>query len=241
VRRIRLTTGPTALFLALFVAALIVFMPLRLALGWFGFGDQGLTARSVSGTIWGGRLTQARFGDLGIGDLSAGLSPWPLFVGRARVDLAAREGSVGPRLTGAVGVTRHSFGVDDLTASLPTGRIFAPLPVTALDLEEASARFTDGACERAEGRVRATLSGDVSGIAVPPTLSGTMRCDGEALLIPLASAAGTEGSTVRLFQDGRYRADLTLNPSDPAAGEKLRLAGFGQTGQGWQLSIDGRF
>ena len=50
-RRIRLKTGPNALFLAMFVVALIVFLPLRLALGWFGLAEQGLTARSVSGGI----------------------------------------------------------------------------------------------------------------------------------------------------------------------------------------------
>ena len=86
-RRIRLTTGPGALFLAFFVAALIAFLPLRLALGWFGLAEQGMTAREVTGSIWAGELREARFGQVALGDLSAGVSPLPLLVGRARVDL----------------------------------------------------------------------------------------------------------------------------------------------------------
>ncbi|WP_066777955.1 type II secretion system protein N [Sphingomonas sp. CCH5-D11] len=242
-RRIRLATGPSALFLALFVAALIIFLPLRLALGWFGLAAQGMTAREVTGSIWAGELREASFGRIALGDLSAGVSPVQLFVGRARVNLEglADAPEAASRLTGAIGVSRHSFGIDDLTASLPVGGTFRPVPVTLLDLQDVSVRFRGDTCEQAEGRVRATMGSEIGGIAVPAALNGNARCDAGALLLPLVSAAGNEGSTIRIWPDGRYRAELTLQPSDPASGTKLQAIGFIQTQRGMELAIEGRF
>lgn len=242
-RRIRLANGPQTLFLAFFAAALLVFLPLRLALGWFGLAGQGMTAREVTGSIWAGELREAAFGRIALGDLSAGVSPLKLPLGTARVDLKGRESAAGatPRLAGAVEISRYSFGLDDLTASLPVGTAFRPVPVTLLDLEDVTVRFRGSNCEEAEGRVRATMSGDIGGLAVPASLNGTARCDGGALLLPLVSAAGNEGSTIRLWPDGRYRAELTLQPPEPAAIARLQASGFIQTDRGMELAIEGRF
>lgn len=238
-RHLRFRTTPNALFLGLFAIALVAFLPLRLALGWFGLAEQGMSAREVRGSVWAGELREATFGRIALGDLSAGLSPVPLLVGRARVDL--NGGDSAARLSGAVGITRHSFALDDITASLPVGSTFRPVPVTLLDLQDVSVRFRGEICEEAEGRVRATLSGEIGGLAVPASLNGSARCDAGALLLPLVSAAGNEGSTIRLWPDGRYRAELTLQPPDPAAATRLQASGFIQTQRGWELAIDGRF
>lgn len=238
-RRIRLRTGRTALIGAVVVAGLLVFLPMRLAMGWLGLGEQGLSARRVSGTVWGGRLTGARFGDLALGDLRAGLSPLPLLLGRATVHL--RGPGEQPALRGTLSVGRHLLGVDDLTAALPTGRVFAPLPVAGLALEGLSVRFRDGSCEAAAGRVRADVTGDLGGVTLPPSLSGDVRCEGAALLVPLTSQAGSEGVTLRVTGDGRYRAQLSIRPSDPLAGQRLERAGFVSGPDGYGLSVEGRF
>ena len=102
-------------------------------------------------------------------------------------------------------------------------------------------RFRGEICEEAEGRVRAAMAGDIGGLVMPASLNGTARCDGGALLLPLVSAAGNEGSTIRLWPDGRYRAELTLQPGDPAAAARLQAAGFVQTQSGMELAIEGRF
>ncbi|MEN2785140.1 type II secretion system protein N [Sphingomonas qilianensis] len=238
-RRIRLTTGPGLLFAAAFVMALLAFLPMRLVLGWIGVGEQGLTARAVEGSVWWGSLSEARFGDLAVGDLRAQLSPVQLLVGRARVTLDGRE-DVRP-LHGAIGISRHSIGLDDMTASLSAGTVFAPVPVTGIDLDDVSVRFQDGNCARAEGRVRATLSGDIGGIALSQGMSGTAKCDSGALLLPLASQSGTEAATIRLWQTGRFRAEISVQPSDPAAGAKLVLSGFRPTAAGYTLAVEGTF
>lgn len=237
-RRIRLRTGPTALFGAIFVVALIVFLPMRLMLGWIGLGDLGLSARQVSGSVWFGELTEAQAAGFALGDLAAHVSPIQLLVGRARVDVAG-EGDAS--LQGAVSLSRHSLGVDDVSASVAGGSAFAPLPVTSLDLDDVSARFKDGACDHAEGRIRATLAGAVGGVPLPQAMAGTARCDGNALLLPLASTAGTESLDLRLHPDGSYAADMTMRTADPALGTKLQLAGFQPSANGYLLSLQGRF
>ncbi|MES2056801.1 MAG: type II secretion system protein N [Pseudomonadota bacterium] len=238
-KRIRLTTGPTALFGAAFLIALIAFMPMRLVLGWFGLGETGLAARTVNGSVWWGSLSGAQFGDLDLGDLNARLSPVQLLVGRARVALDGRDAS--RPLRGAIGVSRHSMGLDDMTASLAAGNVFAPVPVSAINLDDVTVRFQDGTCQRAEGRVRATLNGDLAGIALTQGLSGTAKCDSGALLLPLASQSGTEAVALRLWATGRFRAELSVQPADPAAVPKLVLSGFQPGANGYTLAIEGRF
>ncbi len=222
------------LFVAMLAAALVLFLPMRMALGWFGLAEAGMTARAVRGSLWSGALDDARFGDIALGDLSARVLPLPLLIGHARIALA------GANVTGAVDVTRRKLGLRDVTASLPVGNAFAPVPVTRLDLDAVSVRFAGDACDSAEGRVRAVLAGNIADQALPATMSGVPRCDAGALLLPLTSPAG-EGSTIRIWRDGRYRADLVLNPSDPAQTARLQAFGFVRTQQGWQLAIEGRF
>lgn len=236
-RRIRLRTGPAALFGAIFVVALLAFLPMRLMLGWIGLGDLGLTAREVRGSVWFGELREAQAGGFALGDLAAHLSPVRLLLGRAHVEI---RGEGDRPLQGAVGISRHGIGVDDVSASLPGGGAL-PLPITTLDLDDVSARFENGGCRRADGRVRASLAGQIGGVPLPQALAGTARCDGNALLLPLASTAGTETLDLRLRADGSYTADLAMRTGDPKIGTKLQLAGFQLSQDGYLLSFQGRF
>ncbi|MBB6503978.1 general secretion pathway protein N [Sphingomonas endophytica] len=238
--RIPLTTGRRTLFLALFAAAMLAFLPLRLALGWSGLDGQGFAAREVTGSLWSGRLVEARFGDIALGDLDAGLSPFALLIGRARIALASESNDPAQRLAGVVEIGRNRAAVLDASGPLSPGNAFAPLPVSALNLDGVTVRFVDGACQAAEGRVRASLAGAFLGQPLPGALSGSARCDAGALLLPLASGAG-EGVNLRLWPDGRYRADLTLVPTDPVIAARLDGAGFAANGAARTFSIDGRF
>jgi general secretion pathway protein N len=238
---IRLRTGRVALFGAMLVAALLALLPMRLVLGAAGVGDVGLSARAAEGSVWAGRLRDTRAGGLDLGDLDAGVLPLGLLLGRARIALASPGQGAARTLSGAVMLSRHGAGVDALSASLPAAGLFPPLPVTQLDMEEVSVRFRDGGCERAEGRVRATLAGTIAGLPLASVMAGTARCDGRALLLPLASAAGTERADLRLQANGRYAADLVMRAPDPATAAKLAALGFTPAGGGYRLSIDGRF
>ena len=209
--KIRLPMGRTAFFLGAFAFALVALLPLRLAAGWFGFADRGLAARAATGSIWLGGLRDAQIGPVPVGDVSARLNVLPLLIGRARVSLG-REGEANP-FRGAATLSRHSFGIDDATGRLSVGALFAPLPVSALELDDVSFGFANGRCARAEGNVRATLAGQVNGVALPSGASGTVSCAGDAVVLPLVSQTGMERLVLRLYADGRHRADLDARPN----------------------------
>jgi general secretion pathway protein N len=206
--RIQLPMRRVALFLALLALALILFLPLRLALS-----SSGLTARETSGTIWSGRLKEARLGPAALGDLEARLAFLPLLAGRARLEVE-RDSAAPDRFVGAFGFGANRRSAESVTGVVPVEGMFGALPVASLELTDVTIRFRDDTCEEAEGLVRATLAGAQPGM--PTSLSGAARCDRGALLLPLASGAGDEGVTLRLFGDGRWSAELRL-PGAPVA------------------------
>lgn len=238
--KIRLDTRPAVLFGGLALLALIAFLPMRLVLGLVGLGEYGLSARAVTGPVWYGQLIEARIGDLPLGDIRARLSPFQLLIGRARLDLNGAPQGNRPALTGAITTSRYSFGVDDMTGPIPTGPAFAPLPINRLDLEAVSIRFDNGACATAQGRVKAQLSGAMAAMPLPQSMSGNVKCEGGALIVPLVSPAGTEAITLLIRGNGRYRATLDLQTTDPALAQKLGSIGFQPTGTGYRLSIEGQ-
>lgn len=239
--KLGLSTGRLAFFGAALVVALLASLPLRLALGAAGLGEAGLTARRVDGSVWGGSLAEASAAGLRLGDLAARLAPLDLLVARARVDLASRGEDPLHAFRGALAASRHALAADAVTATLPAAGLFQPLPVTALDLDEVTVRFRDGLCERAEGRVRATMAGEVAGLPLAGAMAGAARCDAGRLLLPLASLAGSERIDLRLTDDGRYDAALTVAAPDPATARKLAGFGFQQRPGGYRLTVQGRF
>ena len=59
--------------------------------------------------------------------------------------------------------------------------------------------------------------------------------------MPLASQAGTEGITLRIDGTGRYRAVLTLQPTDPIVQQRLESIGFVRGAGGYSQAIEGSF
>jgi general secretion pathway protein N len=226
-------------FLGAFLFALLALLPLRVAIGWFGLDERGLAAREAEGSLWLGTLDEAQFGAAALGDLTASLRTLPLLAGRARLDVERHEAA--RPLKGGVTATRHGFGIDDFSGVLEIGAGAMPLPIASVELGDVTARFADGLCRHGEGLVKASLSGDFGGMALPEGLSGNARCDGGALLLPLASRSGTEKLNLRLFEDGRYRAQLVVRVADPTMGPRLQAVGFAPSAGGYAFSIEGRF
>ena len=239
--RIGLKTRPAVLFGAMLIIALIALMPLRAVLGMLDRED-GLSAREVAGPVWWGGLGEARIGNLAIGDVSAGVAPLDLLLGRARVDVRGREGAANEALRGALTFTRSTSGIDGVMAHLPAGDVFGPLPITAFDLDDVSVRFQDESCARAEGRVTVTIASAMAPqLNLPQQMRGNVRCTAGALDMPLTSAAGTESLALLIRPNGHYNALLTVRPSDPAAGAALTAAGFQPSGNGYRLAVQGSF
>src|SRR3954469_9080575 len=112
--RIRLPLKRTIFFLAAFAFAVIALIPLRVAIGWFG--AEGLAAREAEGSIWLGMLKEAQMGPVALGDVRARLNVRPVVIGRAGVFLSHDEPD--GHFQGAVSVSRHSFGIEDMTGQV---------------------------------------------------------------------------------------------------------------------------
>lgn len=207
---VRLRWWRELFFLGALIFSLVALLPLRLALDWLGFEAMGLTARQAEGSVWLGALADARFGSVPVGDVATRLRALPLLLGRTRLDLAQD----GDGLRGALTLSRHGFGVDDVSGTLE-GPGIGDLPPSALDLADLSVRFGDGLCAAADGLVKARFGGELAGVPLAG-FSGEARCDGPALLLPLRSQSGADRLDVRLFADGRYRVEATLRPGGVA-------------------------
>ena len=185
-------------------------------------------------------MREAQFGPVLLGDVDARLNVLPLFLGRARLSLH-RDEAAGGALDGAILVTRHRFGIEDMTGQFRTGSLFGPLPIVSLDLSDVSVHFEDERCESAEGQVRATLAGDVAGLGLPGGLSGAVRCQNGAAMLPLAGQSGAEQLNLSVEGSGRWHAEVVLRPTDPVMIQRLTAAGFAPGANGYVRRIDGSF
>ena len=244
--RIRLPLGREVYFLVAFLLSAFALLPLRLAADWLRLGSMGVAARDAVGSVWGGAFRGAQYRETQLGDLSASLRALPLLAGRARIELDRRTRVLSDQpnrsdgLKAAVTVSRNSYGLSDATLRLALGPEFAPLPVTALDLSGVSARFVRGQCASAEGAVTIETSGAVAGLPLPTSMTGNARCDGAALLLPLAGATGAERLALRFTSDDRYRATLSVQPTDPVTSQRRAAARFAAAGGIYSLELEGR-
>jgi general secretion pathway protein N len=183
------------LFLALFVLALLAFLPLRLVLA-----GSGLAAREASGSIWSGTLKEARIGPAALGDVQARVRPLPLLTGSLRIGLA-RPSTAADRLSGTLVLSRNRRAIENATGLIPLETSLASFPATSVELADITVRFRDGQCDRAEGMVRANLAG---GSALPASLSATARCDRGALSLPFTVGGTGAKIELRVSGDGRW-------------------------------------
>ena len=228
---LRLPFGPRVALLLVALVALVATFPMRLALDALDLDARGLTAREVRGPVWGAQLAQVKVRDVMIGEVRAGLSPWSLLVGTARIRLTD-----GP-LTGSVYTGLRSFGVEGLNGALPSVAAMPPLPASALTLENVTIGFRDGVCDRAEGTARLAVA-PVAGIGIGE-MRATARCDGEAALLPFQADSGVATAEMRVLAAGRYSLTLTMMGADAQLTNALTAAGFRTSPTGLSMTVEG--
>lgn len=235
---LKLSRRARIILMLLVLFGLVLFMPMRIALGLAGLERVGVAARDVRGSIWSGRIDQLMLGTMPVGSVQAALSPVSLLMGRARIDIWRRQGSVDD-LAGALTVGLGRVGIDDVTGAVPLGRSFAPLPIGSLTMEDVTAYFSGDRCGHAEGRVRAQMAGQFPGLNLSQGLSGVASCDGEALLLPLVSQSGLEKINLRIWRSGRYVAEMRVETADAGLADALAKVGFADVGGARLLKVEG--
>lgn len=232
----------TKLGLLLFaIAAVIIFFPLRLALSLTG-SDEAIAARQVRGSVWSGRIDDLTLGGargLNLGTVQASVSLVQLLVGRVRLDLWRKQGAADD-IAGAWTIGFNQRGIDDVTGAFAMGDSFAPLPMNGLELEDVTVHFAGDTCAKAEGRVRARVSGQYAGLNLSQGLSGVATCDGKAVLLPLVSQTGMERLSLRIRRDGHYSAQFALKSTEGGNAGALTMLGMTRNGEEYMLTLEGQ-
>ncbi|MEM7730376.1 MAG: type II secretion system protein N [Pseudomonadota bacterium] len=189
---------------------------------------------TLSGTIWNGQASGVPL----LGDLK-------VEAGLGSASLSTPSGNVSFSADVAPG------GVEDLVLSMPVSQ----LPTSDARLSGLSGRFSlrvdeaqidDGACLSATGTASTDVlasNRDRFGWA-GPALSGPVDCVGGRLRVRLSGSDGaqTVGVIITTGLDGVYQSDVTVDTTDPAAGNALALFGFSPTRDGaYRLAEQGRW
>lgn len=236
------TMKRAGLIVLVLVIALVVLLPLRIVFDFAGLGTRGVSARSIEGSIWSGTIRDLRLGRLSLGDLDAALSPAGLLAGETV--LAMRRAADVPGqapLAFDLAKSGQSIAMRDATGEIATADLFAPLPLRSVTLDGVNIAFDATRCSAASGAVRVNIEQSLFGISLQRGLSGTLRCDGNDLLIPLKGQSGLEQMDIRITGAGRYTADFRLGGLAGGAGAALSVLGFRQQGDAMAIRINGRF
>ena len=237
----RLSGRSKLVLAAIFVIALIVAFPLRLALGLADPGGRGISAREVGGTIWDGAIGDLRIGALPLGDVAAHLRPLPLLIGRREVHIErlAMSGAE-PDFSANAASGEGWLSLSEVQGQVPIGDAFGTIPATALGFNDFHAELSGGRCVNAGGQVSLILAPFSELMPGPVALTGTARCSKGALYVPMKGPTGLENLFLRLEPDGRWRADLVLGGLPVEVTAPLLEAGFTARPGGIGISANGK-
>lgn len=213
-------------FVAAFSSALPGTAPMSLALSWLNADEFGLSAADVSGTIWSGRLKEARYRAMPLGDVEVALDPLALLAGTRRAAVRGPLGKV-TLVQGAV----HGFENADAAMAVEHLRL-APGLTGHVRLEKAAMLFSDGRCARAEGRMATDVLERAFG---GPEISGDLSCAGDAAIAQLQGLKQDIAVRVvlRLDARGRYQAETHIASTSAFVRGALALAGFAERADGF--------
>lgn len=234
----RLSARAKLVLASLFVLALVLAFPMRLALAWAA--PQAVSARSVEGTVWGGFIGDLRLGALPVGDVAAALRPLPLLIGRRELAIERSSPTGTPEFSAVASGGGGWASLREVQGQVPLGEGFGDLPATALGFRDFHVAMEGGRCREAGGQVSLILAPLSALIPTPVALSGAARCDKGALYVPMSGPSGMEKLFVRLEPDGRWRADLVLSGLPVEVSGPLLDMGFSARPGGVGMSASGR-
>lgn len=225
------------LWVLLGLAVLCATLPMRTALWLAGADKAGVAARGVEGPVWWAYLFDARMGPFALGHVDASVSLPHLLGGRVRLAVW-RGGSPETALSATLSTGWGHRALENVTATLPAGNAFGPVPVSSIALTRFGVTFSGGRCAQAGGDVRVRFGGRLANLALAQGMSGTAQCDGAALLLPLTSQSGMETMRLRIDADGRTHVRLSVRRGQGADDAALAALGFALIGPEAVLTMD---
>ena len=193
--------------IAVFLAALVGLMPLRIVLGLAG---GAMSARYVDGPVWWGRAYDLRIGPVPGGTVDAGLRPLPLLIGRAERWLERPAGSGEAPLRARIGAGGGGLHLADANGSLPLPEGLGQLPASTIGFDQFEVDFAKGQCRSASGSLTVTLAPVSVLMPRPLSLTGKARCQDGALVVPMADGGGMAHLLLKVAGTGSWTADLSL-------------------------------
>lgn len=214
--------GLLAAFSLVFLGLLLLMTPMRMALGWLDAEAAGLSARSVEGTVWAGKLQDAAFRGAPLGDADVALDLGSLL----GLSPGVRVSSSGPVKGSALVQSRGaSTRLEVEQATAPIALIAPGLPLHGdLHLKDFELDSSGGRCQHASGLV--TIRGAAAAQA-DLRLTGQAGCREGVLIVPLSGRAS--GASVRaqlsISPRGAWRLDSAVEtPGGPTVS---------RTDEGW--------
>ncbi len=200
----------------------------------------GVQARYAQGSILDGALRDVSTGPLKLGDVNARLAGFRLVRGQLGFALNRGKTPQDPGVSGVIGTGVSGLFAQDLSATLVSRNALAGIGMADISLDRFSVQFDDGKCDDASGRVRLKSQEAAFSMALREGLTGEAQCDGNDVLIPLASQSAMEKLIIRISGTGRYTVTIRVASPPPDMMVALELAGFQPVAGGYQLVRSGQ-
>lgn len=216
---------------AIALVALMLLLPLRVALSAQDLDQLGMSARQIGGSIWRGRIGELMLGRQLLGTFDVRLDPGSLLLGRIAMPFERLDQVQGP-MTGVLRAGGTVTGVERLNGSLAASNLLGGAPIDALTFTDTTILFDGKRCAEADGRVSANLAVRFGPLALDRGFSGAISCEGERMRARLVSEAGTEQLEFFVSSSGRVRGWITIRAPLPGLDGLLSTYGFrtGPTG-----------
>lgn len=226
------------LLITLLVIGGVAFLfPMRLAISLAGLDDAGLAAREVQGTIWSGRLVDAKFRGINLGTLDAAIVPSSLLAKPAMI--INRKNAEGEDFTAMISGSADQVQVMDAMGDIPLAALAGRIPVSTARISNGNIALENGRCMSASGDVEMRPSGLLARFAGDQAMRGSLACQGDNIAMQLASPTETIMLSASIDPQRRYRMQLILNNLSPEIAFGLRSLGFRQDGDSLTISREG--
>ncbi len=221
---------------------ILVFMPLRFAVGLAVPSRSAIAAKAVYGSIWSGGINDLKAGPLSFGNMRVRLGILPLLTGRAEYLLSPMDVAIEQGFKGTVGTGWGGVQIEQLTGTADQAQDFGYLPLSGAEFQDFSVRFAGGTCRSASGSIRLLLKpAAIPGINVDGGFLGNAKCREGKLFLPLVSSSAMERIDLSIDANGKYTFSLALNNVEPQAAAMLSLAGFQPISGGYTQKFNGQF